>query len=80
MLRCSDQRKIGGNDKLEQCQGRSIIKNLSQIDLTRMVDEANKTCLKGNGTWVLNRIDETVVIKLKYEAIYEMFHILNCGF
>ena len=43
-----------------------MIKNLSQLDLTRMIDEANKTCLKGNVTWVLNRIDlcddETVVI------------------
>ena len=41
-----------------------MIKNLSQLDLTRMVDEANK-CLKGNVTWVLNRTDlcddETVV-------------------
>ena len=34
-----------------------MIKNLSQLDLTRMVDEANKTCLKGNVTWVLNRTD-----------------------
>ena len=43
-----------------------MIKNLSQLDLTRMVDEANKTCLKGNVSWILNRIDlcddETVVI------------------
>ena len=34
-----------------------MIKNLSQLDSTRMVDEANKTCLEGNVTWVLNRID-----------------------
>ena len=43
-----------------------MIKNLSQLDLTRMVDEANKTSLKGNLSWILNRIDlcddETVVI------------------
>ena len=34
-----------------------MIKNLSQLDVTSMVDEANKTCLKGNVTWVLNWID-----------------------
>ena len=38
-----------------------MIKSLSQLALTVMADEANKRCLKGNGTWVLNRIDETVV-------------------
>ena len=38
-----------------------MIKSLSQLALTVKADEANKRCLKGNGTWVLNRIDETVV-------------------
>ena len=42
-----------------------MTKSLSQLDLTITADEANKRCLKGNGTWVLNRIDEKVVLKLK---------------
>ena len=50
-----------------------MIENLYQLDLTRIVDEANKTCLKGNVTWVLNRIDfcddETVVILNKWLEI-----------